>query len=313
MSWFRSFLFPMEASPHARGVDDLFFFLFWMSLFLLASVALPMAFFLWKYRRKPGQSATPHITGNWKLEIAWTAVPLVLVLIAFERGLQGYLNAQEIPAQALEIQVTAQKWQWQFEYPDGTESVNELHVPVKTPVRLMMSSEDVIHDFFVPDLRIKRDVLPDRYSELSFEIPEIGQHAVECSQYCGKGHSNMLAKLYVDTVPQYEDWLKKGAEAEKKMPLGELGKKLYDTKGCSTCHSLDGTREDGPSWKGLYGRTNRMADGRALKVDENYLRRAILEPNSMHLPGYAPLMPTFQGALRDREVRALIEFIKAQE
>lgn len=312
MDWLRSVLLPAQGSSYAGEVDDLFFFVTWLSLFFFLLIAGLIAFFVWRYRRREGvERVTPHITDNLPLELIWSIVPLILVTVIFFWGFHDYMSGAVSPGEALEIQVTGKKWVWTFEYPDGTRSLNELHVPVGKTVRLVMSSEDVIHDFFIPTMRIKRDVLPNRYSQLWFKPESVGVHQVECAQYCGKGHSDMLAKIYVDTEAKYQDWLETGGDAGKNMPLKDYGRMLYESKGCSTCHSIDGTRGQCPSWKGVYGGMNKMADGRNLKVDENYIRHTMMEPNSMLLPGFEGIMPSFQGMLREREIVALVEFIKS--
>jgi cytochrome c oxidase subunit 2 len=173
-----------------------------------------------------------------------------------------------------------------------------------------MTSEDVIHSFFVPTFRIKKDVLPGRYTEEWFEATSPGVHQVFCAEYCGKGHSDMMAKIHVDDDAAYQKWLIEGDESLKTMPLPELGKMVHENRGCATCHSLDGTRGQGPSWKGIWGNVHQMQDGAQVKVDENYIRESILEPQTHVVQGYEPIMPTFKGLLRDREVLGVIEFIK---
>jgi cytochrome c oxidase subunit 2 len=211
----------------------------------------------------------------------------------------------------MEIIVTGKKWLWEFEYPDGTRSLNDLHVPVNKPVKLIMHAEDVIHSFYVPAFRLKRDVLPGRYTELWFTATEPGVHQVYCTEYCGKGHSDMLARIYVDTPEEYEVFLREGDEQVRKMPLKDLGKLVYENKGCATCHSIDGSRGQGPSFKGIWGKTERGANGKEYLVDENYIRESILMPNAVVVQGYEPIMPTFQGLLREREILGVIEYIKS--
>jgi cytochrome c oxidase subunit 2 len=199
---------------------------------------------------------------------------------------------------------------WEFEYPDGLRTLNEIHVPVNRPVRLVMRSEDVIHSFFVPTFRVKKDVLPGRYTELWFTATRPGRHQVLCTEYCGKGHSDMLALIHVDDDEAYQRWLIEGDESLKTMPLTELGQMVHENRGCATCHSLDGTRGQGPSWKGIFGTTHQMQDGSSVVVDENYLRESILEPQNKIVAGYEGIMPTYKGLLREREVLGVIEYIK---
>lgn len=311
MNWISSLTLPVQGSQYAGSVDTLYSFIVWLSIFFFVLVGGLTLFFAWNYRRRGGKDhATPHITDHLPLEVVWSVVPLILVMVIFFWGFTDYMQSTVPPQDALEIQVTAKKWVWTFEYPDGTRSINEVHIPVNRAVKFVMSSEDVIHDFYVPDMRVKRDVLPNRYTQLWFTPTVLGDHVVECAQYCGKGHSDMLAHIFVDTPAKFQDWMENGSEEMRKMPLKELGKLLYESKGCSTCHTLTGVRGNCPSWKGIYGGMNKMQDGRTMKVDENYIRTTLMNPNSMLLPGYEAIMPSFQGLLREREILALIEFIK---
>jgi len=311
MDWLSSLTLPIRGSAYAAEVDALYGFIVWLSIFFFLLVGVLPLVFAWNYRRKNGKDhPTPHITDNLTLELIWSVAPLIIVMVIFFWGFNSYMKSTVAPLDALEIQVTGKKWQWTFEYPDGTRSLNEMHIPIGKPVKFIMSSEDVIHDFFVPDMRVKRDVVPNRYTMLWFTPTVEGMHQVMCAQYCGKGHSDMLARIFVDSEAKYKDWMENGSEEMRKMPLKELGRLLYESKGCSTCHTLDGTKGNCPSWKGIYGGMNKMADGRTMKVDENYIRHTMYEPNNMQLPGFEAIMPSFQGLLRQREELALIEFIK---
>jgi cytochrome c oxidase subunit 2 len=313
MSWLRSILLPVEGTQYAGKVDDLYMFILFVSGFFFLLVVGLLAFFLLRYRRRGPDDVTPHITHNFKLEVLWIVVPLLLVMVIFFWGFHGYLDATVPPANALEIQVTAKRWVWQFEYPNGTRTVNELHIPVGKPVKLIMSSEDVIHSFFVPSFRLKADVLPNRYTQLWFTPTREGMHTLLCSQYCGTGHSRMGGKIWVDTDAKYQNWLENGDQSTQSMPLPELGAQLYQARGCATCHSLDGTRGQGPSFKGIFGQQHRMTDGKTFLVDENYIRTSILQPQAEIRESFEGIMPTFQGVLREREILALIEFIKSQK
>jgi len=313
MSWLRSILLPVEGTQYAGKVDDLYMFILFVSGFFFLLVVGLLAFFLLRYRRRGPGEVTPYITHNFKLEVVWTVVPLLLVTVIFFWGFHGYLEATVPPADALEIQVTAKRWLWQFEYPNGTRTINEMHVPVGKPVKLVMSSEDMIHSFYVPSFRLKTDVLPNRYTELWFTPTREGLHALFCAEYCGRGHSDMSGKVWVDSEAKYQDWLENGDQSAQSMPLKELGALLYESRGCATCHSLDGTRGQGPSLKNIFGNRQRMASGKVVLVDENYLRTSMLQPQAEILESFEGIMPTFQGVLREREILALIEFIKAQK
>ncbi len=308
MEWIRSLVLPPQGSAYASQVDSLYMFLIWLSLFFFLLIAGLAIYSAIRWRHKPGD-VTPHISHNTTLEITWTIIPLFLVIMIFFWGFKGYLAASVPPGDATEIQITAQKWNWTFEYPDGNRAINELHIPLGKPVKFIMSSQDVIHDFFVPDMRVKHDILPNRYTEVWFTPTVPGKHHVECAEYCGKGHSDMAATIYVDTPKDYDKWLETGG-VDPNMPLPQMGALLYQTKGCATCHSIDGTRGTGPSWKGVYGSMQPLSDGTSVLADENYIHESILVPGAKIVKGYDNVMPVFQGLLRDREVNALIAYIK---
>ena len=302
MNWIHKLILPEQASTLAPNIDNLFWFVTAISIFFFVLVVSLILFFVTRYRRRSEDDYTPHITHHVKLEIVWSVVPLFLLMIIFFWGFHGYINAQVAPANSIEIQVTAKKWVWQFEYPDGLRTLNEIHVPLNRPVRLVMTSEDVIHSFFVPTFRIKKDVLPGRYTEEWFEATLPGVHQVFCAEYCGKGHSDMMAKIHVDNDAAYQKWLIEGDESLKTMPLPELGKMVHENRGCATCHSLDGTRGQGPSWKGIWGNVHQMQDGAQVKVDENYIRESVLEPQKHVCRGMS------RSCRRSRDFFATVKF-----
>ncbi len=314
MNWFRSLFLPTQGSAYAKDMDSLFMFLVFMSIFFFLLVAGLVFFSITVYRRKPGRK-TPHITDHLGLELAWSIIPLILVMGVFFWGFRDYMKTQVAPNEALEITVTAKKWVWAFEYPDGTRTLNELHLQVGKPVRFIMTSEDVIHDFYAPEMRVKMDVIPNRYTELWFQPDKEGVFHLTCAEYCGKGHSDMKANIIVDSEAKYKHWVEEGGDEWKTMKPVDYGRLVYESKGCATCHSLDGTRMQGggPSYKGLFGRMEKLTDGKEVKVDENYLRESMLVPGAKVVAGYENIMPVFQGLLREREIAALITFIKAQK
>jgi cytochrome c oxidase subunit 2 len=311
--WIRSVLMPAQGTAHAGSVDSLYLFLVYLSVFFFVLIAGLVAYFAVRYRRRGPNDRTPRLTHHNGLEAAWTFIPLALVLFIFFWGFRSYMDGAISPADALQIQVTAKKWVWQFEYANGVRAINELHVPLGKPVRLTMTSEDVIHSFFVPTFRIKQDVVPGTYSELWFEPTAPGVHQLECAEYCGQGHSKMLGKIFVDDERKYKDWLETGGDAGKNMPLAQFGAMLYASRGCQTCHSLDGTAGEGPSFKGVFGHPVKLSGGATVMADENYVRESMLQPQAKIVAGFGPIMPTFQGMLREREIQALIAFIKEQK
>lgn len=234
-------------------------------------------------------------------------------MIIFVWGFKDFVRLHIVPANATEIKVTAQKWFWSFDYADGANSVGELVVPVGKPIKLLMSSKDVIHSFFIPAFRVKMDVLPNRYTITWFEATHTGEFDLFCAEFCGKGHSEMLGKVKVLPEEEYQKWLEAGSGPAAGESLRDYGARVYVKYACNTCHSVDGSKNVGPTFKGLFARRVALADGSMITVDENYLRESMLNPMSKVVAGYNPVMPTFQGMLKDVDIDALIEYIKSLE
>lgn len=307
------FWLPKEASASAPGVDWVFAFIFWICLVFFVLITVLTVIFVVRYRRRPGREegeATAH--HNLVLELTWSGIPTVLVILIFVFGFKAYLDLATPPRDAYEIQVTAQKWKWAFTYPNGYVD-DTLHVPLGKPVRLVMSSVDVIHSLYVPAFRIKRDVVPGRYATAWFEATKEGEFPLFCAEYCGTGHSSMLSTVVVDASERFDRWLEEASDFLKTMPPAEAGRKLYQVRGCAQCHSVDGTVNVGPSFKGLFGHVQVLASGERVTVDENYIRESILEPSAKVVAGFEPVMPTFQGRLKDEEISAIISYIKSLE
>lgn len=310
MSWLRSLFLPNPSSIRAEGIDDLFMFILWLNIFFFLLIAGLVVFFVAKYRRRSETQKTAHIEHSTALELSWTILPSILCVIVFFWGFNTYMQGTIAPDNAMEIQVTAKRWIWTFEYPDGSRAIGKLFVPVNKPVRLIMHSEDVLHSFYIPAFRIKSDVVPNKYSEVWFQATETGTFVQPCTEYCGKGHSQMMSKVIVVSQKDYEKFLEEGDPEEKGKPLDQLGASLYSNLGCSTCHSIDGTKGQGPSWKGIYGQEHMMSDGKKMLVDENYIRKSVLEPQAMLVMTYPGIMPSYQGQIRERQLQALIAYIK---
>lgn len=311
MNWFRNFWLGPQAATQAYEVDGLFMFIVYLTIFFFLFNGALTLYAAKRWRRKSENEITPHITHDTKLELLWSVVPAIVVFVIFFWGFSGYVKGFIPPNESLEIVVTGKKWLWQFEYPDGTRSLNDLHVPLNRDVKLVMQSDDVLHSFFVPAFRVKRDVIPGRYNDIWFRATIPGIHRVFCTEYCGKGHSDMLGRIFVDTPEQYEIFLREGDEQTRTMPLPELGKLVYENKGCATCHSIDGSSGQGPSFKGIWGHPAEGTDGKSYMVDANYIRQSILYPQQVVVKGFEPIMPTFQGLLREREILGVIEYIKS--
>jgi cytochrome c oxidase subunit 2 len=306
-----SLILPPESSTIAGEVDALFYFILYTGIFLFAVVTLASLYFILKYRRRTKVTTTSGVAHNTALEIAWTAIPTVLILIVFFWGFKTYIKMNVVPKDAIEIKVTGQRWFWSFDYPEGATTMNELVVPVGKPVKLLMSSKDVIHSFFVPNFRIKMDVIPNRYTITWFEATRKGEYNLFCAEYCGKGHSEMIGKVKVVSEREYTEWIEAGSALGEGMSLEDFGARLYVKKACNTCHSIDGSANVAPTFKSIYGHEVFIADGSRVLVDENYVREAILNPQAKVVAGFQPVMPTYQGLLKDREIDALIAYIKS--
>ena len=315
-AWLAGFWLPRQASTTAPTVDSVFNLVTWIAIVFFALITITLAVFVWKYRSRPGHAALPSADHNQKLEITWTVIPVLIVIWIFWEGFAGYLDLSTPPKNAYEVQVLGQKWKWLFTYPNGVVDDN-LHVPPGEPVRLVMTSQDVIHSFFVPDFRIKRDAVPGRYEKQWFQANAPGEYQVFCAEYCGTSHSGMLAKVIVHrTRPDFDKWLEDAGNFIDKLPpekLWEGGEKLYNQRGCKQCHSIDGTAGIGPSFKGIWGHAQTLRSGGSATVDENYVRESIVDPQAKVVAGFEPVMPTFQGRLKDKEITALIEYIKKLE
>lgn len=298
---------PPQASTYAHHVDTVYAFLLWSSLFSGIIMLGGMTYFLLKYRRKTDKDKTPYITHNHTLEFLWSFIPLVLFMVMFAWGAVVYYMQRKMPEGALEVLVTARQWSWEFEYRNG-KSEAELIVPANRPVKLIMTSQDVIHSFYVPSFRMKQDVVPGMYSNVWFQATEKGEFQVFCTEFCGTNHSKMLSKVKVMEPTEFDNWLKGGGGEQT---LADKGFNLTKTKGCVACHSVDGSKVIGPTFKGVFGRKENMADGSSVTVDENYIRESILTPQAKLVAGYPPTMPPFQGVLSEDEIKALVEYLKS--
>lgn len=301
---------PEQASTIASEVDGMFYFIFYLSLFFMVTMYATIVYFGWKYRRKGKRDVmTSGPDQNHALEIAWTVIPTIIVLFLFYFGFSTYLKMTIVPKDAMEVTVVGQKWFWSVNYPGGATTVGELVVPVNKPIKIMLTSRDVLHGFFVPQFRVKIDAVPNRYQILWFEATRVGEFDLFCTEYCGRGHSEMLAKVKVLPMDEYEKWLA-DQSFDPDMPPEVLGEKLYTSKACYTCHTIDGTRTVGPTFLDAFGRAEPLEDGTTVTVDENYIRSSLLDPGSQVAKGYQPVMPTYQGLLKEREIEALIAYIK---
>ncbi|MCZ7587025.1 MAG: cytochrome c oxidase subunit II [Deltaproteobacteria bacterium] len=306
-----TFWMPPQASTVASGVDETFYFIYYLSVFFFIVIVAAMAFFALRYRFRSEKDRTSGVTHHTGLEIVWSVIPSILLLAIFLWGFTGFVDLSVPPGDALNVRVTGQKWLWSFSYPDAGVTSNELVVPEGRAVKLTMSSRDVIHSFYVPDFRVKRDVLPNRYTVVWFKTEKPGEHHVFCAEYCGTNHSRMLTKVRVLARADYDKWLAETASAGEGMDPVAFGEQLFTQKGCNACHTVDGTKRIGPPLNGIFGHTVGLIDGTSVTVDDNYLRQSLMDPASQVVQGFAPVMPPFKGQLKDKEVDALIDYIKS--
>lgn len=306
-----SFWNPGEHSTMAGNVDSLFYFILWASVVFFAIVVGGIIYFGIRYRRRGKDELTTGMDHNLALEITWTVIPTILIVIVFLWGFKDFLRLHIMPAHAMEVKVTGQKWFWTTDYPDGTALVNEMVVPVNTPVRVLLSATDVIHSFYIPSFRVKMDALPNRYTLAWFEATNVGTYDWFCAEFCGKGHSEMIAKVRVLTPADFAKWQETASAMGEGVAPEVYGAQLYKQKACITCHSIDGTIIQGPSFKGIFGHEVQFTDGSKTTIDENYIRESILNPRAKIVNGFQPVMPTFQGILKDKQVDALIAYIKS--
>lgn len=307
-----------QASTIAQNIDTLYRFIFWASSLSFGIIVSGMIFFIFRYRRRSldPDKKTPYITGHLPTEFSVAGVLLILVMAIFLWGWIDYRKIIRSPDDTLEINVVGKQWLWDIWYTNGRQLTNELVVPKDRPVKLLMSSQDVIHSFFIPAFRLKQDVLPGRYTTLWFQATEAGEHQVLCAEYCGTAHSQMLAKVKVLEPSEFESWQAAWKPAEAGKPkagvsLLDLGQELFTKKGCNACHTVTDQKLIGPGMKGIFGRTSELADGTKAKADENYIRESLMDPQTKLVKGYPPVMPTFRGTLTDDEVNALVVYLKS--
>jgi cytochrome c oxidase subunit 2 len=336
---------PTAATDVAQSWDTLYWFLVYISAFFFIGIVLAMTIFAVKFRKEVHKKPK-YIHGNTTLEVIWTVIPSILLFVIFGWGWSVYKDMTTAPSDSMEVRVIAKQWLWQFVYKNGTSTIGDLYVPVNRPVKLIMSAEDVLHGFFIPNFRVKSDVVPGMYTYVWFEAKMPGIHQVFCTEYCGTSHSGMLARVIVLTEPQWKDWLggKKidvdqlpadptypgyranrlgegltavSASANGKpqqLSLAEKGKQVVAAKGCVACHSVDGSKLVGPSYKGIYGTDVKvLADGKPMtvKVDDSYIRESIEYPMAKIVEGYPPAMPVYKGLVNEEELGEIIEYIKS--
>jgi cytochrome c oxidase subunit 2 len=304
---------PPRGSTQAGVVDDIFNFILWISIFFFVLIVVLEVYFVIRYARWKGRRSEATPSHNTPLELAWTTIPLILVIAIFYVGLKGYVGLRTAPANTYEVIVTAQRWSWTFEHRNGAKMANRLVVPANRPVELTMNSLDVIHSLYIPAFRAKQDVVPGRYTKLWFQA-EPGEYPLYCAEYCGQKHSEMVGVVIALEEEEFQrviadeaNWIDKYDDER----LYEAGNRLYKAY-CTSCHSIDGTRIQGPSFQEThrYWGKERPIEGGKVVVNEDYIRNSILNPGSQIVATYPNVMNSFQGQLKPREVMALIQFIK---
>jgi cytochrome c oxidase subunit 2 len=300
-------IYPEQASNFAPQVDSLMVFITAICLFFGVAITTAIIVFFFKYHRKTPNAVGVPIHGDMRLETAWMVIPLFLAMAMFGWGAVVYVDYRNTPPDTLDIYVIGKQWMWKAQQPSGLKEINELHVPVGRNIRLVMASEDVIHDFFVPAFRVKMDVVPGHYNTMWFRPTKAGRYHFFCSQYCGTNHALMGGWVTVMEPSDYAAWLSgSGAQGDPAV----AGEKLFVERACSTCHVADGTGR-GPSLNGLFGAKVLLADGSSITANEAYIRESILQPNAKIVARYAPSMPTYQGQLTEEQILALIAYIKS--
>ena len=299
-------LLPEQASNWAASVDGLFFLLIAVTVFFAGLISAMNIYFGIKYRESKNPKPT-QVHGSTPLEIFWSVVPLAISLVIFGWGADIFFKMHDAPANTLDIYTTGKQWMWKIQHPEGKREINELHIPIGQPIKITMTSEDTIHSFFIPDFRVKMDVLPGRYTSIWFEATKPGKYRLYCTEYCGTKHSEMIGWVYAMEPDDYDRWV---AGSVSGMTLAEAGKMMFQSLGCETCHNKDsGAR--GPDLTGRFGRAEMLQTGRTVVMDEDYVRESILNPAAKIVAGYQPLMPTFQGQISEENLMRIIAYIKS--
>lgn len=296
-------LIPIRASTGAGQIDNVFIFELLVSAFFIVLIFTLIIYFAIRYRRQSEDEIPPDIGNHYGLEATWTAIPFILMMIMFFWGAKIYVDQKQPLEHGLEIHVIGKQWMWKVEHPGGVREINELHVPLGEPVKLILTSQDVIHDFFVPEFRMKQDVVPGSYVTEWFTATRPGTYHIFCSQYCGTDHAKMVGHVVVMTPSDYQAWRAGSIPAESPAASGA---KLFTAYGCANCHG-----QLAPTLAGLYGRMVKLQDGTTVKADEAYLRRAIEVPASQIVAGFPVIMPSFKGQLSEEQLADLISYIKS--
>jgi cytochrome c oxidase subunit 2 len=299
-------LFPVSASTISGEIDMLYFFLLAVSVFFAVLIAAAVVIFSVRFKQRHPGEVGAEIHGSLVLELTWTLIPLALTLVMFVWGAKIFFFVSRPPADAMDMTVVGKQWMWKVQHPEGVREINEMHVPIGRPVRLTIGSEDVIHDYSIPAFRVKIDAVPGKLTTMWFTATQTGSFHIFCSQYCGTKHAGMVGTVVVMTQPDYEAWLAGGRTSATTVQSGE---KLFADLACITCHKHDSSGR-GPSLLGVFGNAVKLADGRTIVADENYLRESIVNSQAKRVAGFEPIMPVFQGMVSEENLLQLIAYIK---
>ncbi|HEY6121038.1 MAG TPA: cytochrome c oxidase subunit II [Pyrinomonadaceae bacterium] len=305
-SWIK--FIPDAASTMAGKVDALYFYLSGVMLFFTLLIFGVLIFFVIKYRRRSPFEIPRPVAGSHKLETLWTVIPFLIAMSIFVWGAQVYFEQARNPAGTSEIYIVGKQWMWKVQHTTGQREINELHVPVGRKIRLVMTSEDTIHSFFIPAFRLKTDVLPGRYTNEWFEATKTGTYHLFCAEYCGMNHSRMIGSVVVMDPAEFDDWLSGNAS---QLAPAVAGQQLFQSLGCVSCHGANGEGGRGPELAGLFGKQVLLSTGQTLRADEAYFRESVLTPQAKLVSGFGPIMPTFQGQVSEEQLLQLMAFIKS--
>jgi cytochrome c oxidase subunit 2 len=299
---------PESASTFSWKVDALYFYLSGVTLFFTLLISGTLIFFVIRYRRRTPYEIPRPVAGSHKLETVWTIIPFVIAMTMFVWGATVYFDQYKTPQNAIEVYVVGKQWMWKLQHATGQREINELHVPVGRKVKLIMTSEDVIHDFFVPAFRTKADVVPGRYTAMWFEATKPGRYHLFCAEYCGMNHSGMIGSVVVMEPRDFDNWLSGNTGS---MTPAAAGQQLYQTLGCASCHGENGEGGRGPALTATFGSEITLTTGAKVTADEGYLRESIVNPQAKLVAGFGPIMPTFQGQVTEDQLVQLLAYIKS--
>lgn len=299
---------PEAASTLARRVDALYLYLVAVTIFFSVLITGVIIYFVIKYRRRMAYEIPRPIAGSIKLETMWTVIPFFIAMTMFVWGASVYFAQYRPPSSAMEIYVVGKQWMWKFQHSTGQREINELHVPVGRKVKLIMATEDVIHDLFVPAFRIKADVVPGKYVTEWFEATKPGRYHLFCAEYCGMNHSGMGGWVIVMEPTDFDNWLSGNANQQS---AASAGQQLYQSMGCASCHGANAEGGRGPALQGVFNSQTQLNNGQVVKADENYLRESIINPQAKIVSGFGPIMPSFQGQVTEEQLLQLTAYIRS--